>query len=141
MLAPGRAPLPQDIVSAIRKRSRLICIPTIAIAEIGAGIAKLRRIGSTDRAEALGIWLSATRTSFEDRVIPFDLAAADATAQIADRAIGFRRHPGFADVAIAGTAASRNLTVVTLNLRHLEPLGIPVTDLAGLQLLQPPHLG
>ncbi len=85
-----------------------------------------------ERAEKLIVWISAIRIHFEDRVIPFDLAAADAAAEIADRATGIGRHPGFADVAIAGIAASRELTVVTENLRHFEPLGIPAIDLAGL---------
>ena len=132
MLAPGRATLPQEIADAVRKSSDFICIPTIAIAEIGAGIAKLARIGSSDRADQLSAWLSALRVVFDERVIPFDLAAADATADIADRAISIGRHPGFADVAIAGTATSRNLTIVTENLRHFEPLGIPAINLAGL---------
>jgi predicted nucleic acid-binding protein len=33
-------------------------------------------------------------------------------------------HPGFADVAIAAIAKSRELAVVTLNLRHFEPIAV-----------------
>jgi predicted nucleic acid-binding protein len=32
--------------------------------------------------------------------------------------------PAFADVAIAAIAKSRELVIVTLNLRHFEPLGV-----------------
>ena len=36
--------------------------------------------------------------------------------------------PGFADVAIAATAGSRGLTILTRNLRHFVPLGIEAAD-------------
>jgi len=36
--------------------------------------------------------------------------------------------PGFEDIAIAATAAVRGLTVLTANLRHFEPLGVPCLD-------------
>ena len=32
--------------------------------------------------------------------------------------------PAFADVAIAAIAKSRELVVVTLNLRHFDPIGV-----------------
>ena len=38
------------------------------------------------------------------------------------------RAPGFADVAIAATAASRGLTILTRNLRHFSPLGAQAID-------------
>ena len=34
------------------------------------------------------------------------------------------RHPGFDDVAIAAIAMSCELVVLTLNLRHFDPLGV-----------------
>jgi toxin FitB len=34
------------------------------------------------------------------------------------------RYPGFADIAIAAIAKSRDLVIVTLNLRHFELLGV-----------------
>ena len=37
------------------------------------------------------------------------------------------RAPGFADVAIAA-AASRDLTILTRNLRHFAPLGVRAID-------------
>ncbi len=43
-----------------------------------------------------------------------------------ERAAG--RSSGFADIAIAATAASRNFTVLTRNLRHFEPLGVRVMN-------------
>jgi toxin FitB len=44
-----------------------------------------------------------------------------------------RGAPGFADVAIAATAKCRGFTILTTNVRHFEPLGVPFSDpFAGL---------
>ena len=40
------------------------------------------------------------------------------------------RHPGFADVTVAGTARAIVLAVLTENLRHVEPLDVPPLNLA-----------
>ena len=44
-------------------------------------------------------------------------------AQLGDSAQADGHYPGFADVAIAAIAKSRELAIVTLNVRHFEPLG------------------
>ena len=61
---------------------------------------------------------------YADRVLPFDLAAARIAGVLSDAALADGRHPGFADVAIAAIAKSRELVILTLNLRHFHPLGI-----------------
>ncbi len=75
------------------------------------------------------------RDAFEDRVLPFDSAAVRAYAEIAavrraaGRPIAPAGHaPGFADIAIAATAANSNLVVLTRNLRHFGPLQVPAHD-------------
>jgi len=61
---------------------------------------------------------------YADRVLGFDLPAARIAGALGDAARAGGRHPGFADVAIAAIAKSRELVVLTLNLRHFHPLGI-----------------
>jgi predicted nucleic acid-binding protein len=39
-----------------------------------------------------------------------------------------RRHPGFADVAIAALAQHAGLLLLTRNLKHFEPLGVACAD-------------
>ena len=58
---------------------------------------------------------------YADRVLPFDLTAARIAGALSDAAQAEGRHPGFADVAIAAIAKSRELAIVTLNLRHFAP--------------------
>jgi hypothetical protein len=45
-----------------------------------------------------------------------------------DRALGQEHGPGFADVIIAATARQYALTILSRNVRHYEPLGVPVLD-------------
>lgn len=64
----------------------------------------------------------------EGRIALFDRPAAEVAAQLA--AQGRRAgHPGeIRDLEIAGIAASRKAGLATRNLRHFEPLGIPLVD-------------
>ncbi len=65
---------------------------------------------------------------YGDRVMPFDVAAARLAGLPMDKARATGHAPGFPDLAIAATAGSRGLAVLTRNLRHFAPLGIPAID-------------
>ena len=135
LLAPGRSALPADVGDRLRRESDRLYLSTISVAEISEGIAKLRRKGATGRADAIEHWFTKLRSVFAERVLPFGIEAADEAGRLADLAVGIGRHPGFADMAIAGTAKAHGLAVVTENRKHFEPLtafGLTVTDLAGM---------
>ena len=51
-----------------------------------------------------------------------------ALVALGDKARAAGQSPGFADIAIAATAGTRNLTILTRNLRHFTPLGVAVMD-------------
>ena len=71
------------------------------------------------------------RTLQEDldgRVLPFDSAAAQASAVIAARQRLAGRQVEIRDVQIAGIAAARRATLATRNTRHFEGLGIPIVN-------------
>jgi predicted nucleic acid-binding protein len=65
---------------------------------------------------------------FENRVLPFDQAAAQAAGRIAAE----RRRAGRAveihDVQIAGVVGLRKATLATRNTRHFEECGIVLVD-------------
>ena len=105
-------------------RSDALFLSTITVAEIRHGIAKLERTGAADRAARLGDWLELVLHLYGDRVIPFDIEAANVAGPLMDKARATGQSPGFADLAVAATADSRNLTVLTRNLRHFEPLNV-----------------
>lgn len=121
---PGKRPIPRDTADWFRARSEALYLSTISVAEIEAGIAKLRRTGSRQRAGNLSQWFDRILDDYADRLLSFDLAAARIAGPLGDAAQAAGRHPGFADVAIAAIAKSRELVVLTLNLRHFDPLGI-----------------
>jgi toxin FitB len=123
-VGPGKRPLPAETITWIRARTEALHLSTISAAEIEAGIAKLRRTGASRRADHLRHWFDRILDDYADRILPFDLGAAKIAGALGDAALAAGRHPGFADVAIAAIAKSRGLVIVTLNLRHFEPLGV-----------------
>ena len=127
--APGKPPIPSEVAWWFREHSDELYLSTITATEIEAGIAKLRRsTGSARRAALLSEWFERILAFYAERVLPFDLEAARAAGILGDAAAAIGRNPGFADVAIAAIAKSRNLAVLTLNLRHFEPLDIAASD-------------
>jgi toxin FitB len=124
--APGRPAIAPEISVWFDERSDKLFLCAITAAEIEAGISKLRRTGSGRKADELDRWFERIVSFYADRVLPFDLAAARIAGALGDAARAGGHHPGFADVAIAAIAKSRELVVLTLNLRHFHPLGVDV---------------
>ncbi len=106
----------------------LLFMSTVTVAEIEDGIVKAQREKASRKAAALDEWLRTLLHLYSDRVLAFDLAAARAAGILSDRARAAGHAPGFADIAIAATAASHKLTILTRNLRHFIPLGVPTLD-------------
>lgn len=126
--APTKAAAPAELISWMDRMSPHLFISAVTVAEIEEGIARCRREGATRKARALTAWLAAVLGLYGDRVLAFDAAAASLAGKMADRARGLGHNPGFADAAIAGTAAAHRLTVLTRNLRHFRPLGVAARD-------------
>jgi predicted nucleic acid-binding protein len=59
------------------------------------------------------------------RVLPFDVVAARVAGRLSDGARSKGQSPGFPDLVIAAMASAHHLTVLTGNLRHFAPLGVP----------------
>ena len=121
---PGKPAIGPTIAEWFNEHSDELFLSAVTAAEIEAGISKLRRTGSGRRADGLRDWFERMLSFYADRVLPFDLAAARIAGVLSDAALADGRHPGFADVAIAAIAKSRELVILTLNLRHFDPLGV-----------------
>ena len=126
--SPARAVPRPALVAWMDARADLLFLSTITVAEIEGGIVKARREKANRKAAALAAWLGTLLHLYSDRMLAFDLAAASWAGLLSDRARASGHAPGFADVAIAATAASRHLTILTRNLRHFAPLGVPALD-------------
>jgi predicted nucleic acid-binding protein len=128
VVAPGRSGPDAALAAWLRSHDDALHISAVTIAEIEQGIAKLRRAGGTDRAEALGRWLDALIDAAGERVLAFDARTARIAGALSDDATAAGRHPGFADVAIAATALAHDLRLLTRNGRHFAPLGVAFAD-------------
>jgi predicted nucleic acid-binding protein len=128
LLAPGRAGLPPALLDWFRAHGDQLFVSTITVAEIQQGISKLRRSGGEQRAELLSAWLRELIELGGDRIIDFDTEAALKAGEISDAALARGRHPGFPDVAIAAMGAAFDMEILTMNMRHFEPLEIAVAD-------------
>jgi toxin FitB len=126
--APAKARPSTALVTWMDDHSADLYMSAVSIAELEAGIAKLRRQRARRKAADLAAWLDTLLHLYDERVLPFDVRAARIAGALSDRARSKGHTPGFADVAIAATAKLRGLTVLTHNARHFEPLGVPVID-------------
>ena len=126
--APSKAAPPVALVAWMDENSADLYLSAVSIAEIEAGIARLRRQGASRRADGLTAWLDALLHLYAERVLPFEVRAARIAGALADRVRSHGHAPGFADVAIAATAKLRGLTILSRNTRHFEPLGVRLLD-------------
>jgi toxin FitB len=125
--APSRL-APPELVGWMDAHSMLLFLSAVTVAEIEDGIAKLRRDGATRKAEDLAAWLETVLHLYGARVLAFDTPTARIAGALSDRARGQGQTPGFADIVIAATAKRHGLTILSRNLRHFVPLGVPVLD-------------
>ena len=128
--------LDTDVLSALRTRQRHarvmrwvstqrssdLHVSVISLGEIERGIARARH-REPQFAALLAEWLDGLIRLYAGRILPIDLGAARRWGRVS-QAIG---HEG-ADLLIAATALEHGLTVVTRNIRHFEPAGVPVLN-------------
>jgi predicted nucleic acid-binding protein len=125
--APSR-PVSPALLEWMDTHSASLFMSAVTVAEIEDGIAKLRREGARRKSGDLTAWLDTVLHLYGDRVVAFDAAIARIAGAMSDRARGLGHAPGLADIIIAATAQHRGLTILSRNLRHLEPLGVAVID-------------
>ena len=129
--------LDTDVLSALRRRERNpeiarwvrtqrttdLYLSVVTVGEIERGIARQQR-RDTAFAQSLALWLDRLLDWYGERVLPVDIATARRWGRLS-AALG---HDS-ADLLIAATALEHGLTVVTRNVRHFEPAGVPVVGL------------
>ena len=71
----------------------------------------------------LTVWLSRLLTMYGDRVLSLDVPAAQRWGRLS-ASLGYDS----VDLMIAATALEYGLTVVTRNVKHFEPTGVPVLN-------------
>ena len=125
--APSR-PVLSALIEWMDTQSASLFLSAVTVAEIEDGIAKSRREGATRKSADLTAWLETVLHLYGERVLAFDTPTARIAGAMADWARGQGHAPGFADIIIAATAQHHGLTILSRNLRHLEPLGVTAID-------------
>jgi toxin FitB len=97
-------------------------LSVLTLGELRKGL-EARRRSDTLAATRLGSWVDAIETTFADRVLPVDAAAARLWGELPAR----RTVPGI-DTLIAATAITRGLTLVTRNTRDVAATAVPLID-------------
>ncbi len=123
---PRRANEAASIVQWMREHDSLLFLSTITITEIEAGILKLVREHKEDRSRQLIALRDGLIADFNARLLPLDVEVALTVARLAEavRPMVIER----SDLIIAATAKVHGLTVLTRNVRHFEPTGVPAID-------------
>lgn len=125
-----------NVLSALRRPQRNVAVQhwlsaqsnqdlhlsVISIGEIERGIAAVQR-RDPRFANALDAWLKSVLRYYGANILPVHLSAARRWGELS-QAIGHRG----VDLLIAATALEHGLTVVTRNVRHFEPAGVPVLN-------------
>ena len=127
MVSPSRL-VPSALLTWMDTNSASLFLSAVTVAEIASGIANARRSGARRKNAELQAWLEAVLHLYWDRVLAFDVAAARIAGAMSDRARSHGHAPGLADIIIASTAKRYDLTVLSRNVRHFEPLGVAVVD-------------
>ena len=102
------------------QRSSEVYLSVVTLAEVERRIAQQRRRNPPFAVELTG-WLERILDWHADRILPVDAAIARRWGQLCGN-LGYVN----ADLLIAATALEHGLTVVTRNVKHFEPAGVPV---------------
>jgi predicted nucleic acid-binding protein len=113
---------PNVVAWIAAQRTADLFVSVVTVGEIERGIA-LQTAKSPAFAEALRVWLDKVLSLYADRILPFELGCARRWGRLS-AAIGNNT----ADVLIAATALEHGLTVVTRNVDHFAPTGVPTVN-------------
>lgn len=131
MLDPRRHAQAPMLIDWLDRNGASLFLSVMTVAEIDAGILKLRRERKAKRAAELEKLLTTILADFTDRVLPVDSDTARQIARLGERV--YRQPIALPDLIIAATAVRHGLILLTRNMSELGRLGIsardPVVDL------------
>ena len=113
----GRHPIVEAWATSVPVTEQYVAATTIA--ELERGVAVKERSDARQGAILRHWFEDHVLVAFNDRVLPFDLPAARVLASYR-----VPEHAPFDDAHIAAIAQSADMTVVTRNIKHFEPLAV-----------------
>ena len=119
-------PEPEDrVVAWLEVNELALAAPTIALAELRYGIARLPR--GRRRSSLLQFWQT-TRDRFRGRIFSFDERAAEMYGEVAAVAERAGRRLNVQDGQIAAIALVHGMTVATRKVGHFEATGVEIVN-------------
>lgn len=132
--------LDTDVVSEARKGSRAnvgvqkffldaaranlpLYLSAITIGELRQGVEAIRHRGDLVQGGLLERWLNRVSDGYADSILAFDAETAQVWGRLR---VPHPENP--LDKQIAATALLNHLTVVTRNIAHYEPTGVPMMN-------------
>ncbi len=136
MFSPSKAGTSPAFASWVDEQEKLetIYLSAVTVHEIEKGVRLLEARGATSKVALIGLFLEGLIAGYGDRILPLDAATARESGKLEARALSAGHNPGMADAMIAGTASLHGLTIITRNLRHFLPFGVPVRSPEDLSL-------
>jgi toxin FitB len=98
-------------------------LSVLTLGELRKGVEAKRQSNDAATVARLEAWVDDIETTFADRVLPVDVAAARLWGELSAR-----RSLPVIDTLIAATAIIRGLTLVTRNTRDVAATGVPLFD-------------
>ena len=124
VISEPRRPRPDARVSSWFQSVNIqsLYISVLTLGEMTKGVARIAR---RDALQASGLqqWLSETRVSYAERIIPVDVEIAEAWAQLD----AVRPRP-VVDGLLAATALVRGMTFVTRDTRDIAGTGVTILN-------------
>ena len=117
-----------------QEKQEALFLSVVTIHEIEKGIHHLEAKGATSKARRIALFMEGLVAGYGDRILPIDMAVSRESGRLEALAISAGHNPGMADATIAGTASVYGLTIITRNIRHFLPFGVPAkspTELAS----------
>lgn len=126
MLDPRRREHAPGLLEWLERNGANLFLSVMTVAEMDAGVLKLRREGKDRRAGEIAGLITAILTDFGDRILPVDVETARHLAKLA--AATYQQPVGLPDLIIAATAARHGLIVLTRNMGEFGRLGVAAHD-------------
>jgi predicted nucleic acid-binding protein len=114
------------LVDWIGRNGDRLFLSAMTIAELEAGVLKLLRRKQDKRAAEVAALVDRIELYFTDRILPMDRHVARMIARLEDQIIPEVLE--LADLIIAATASVHQHVILTRNLRHFTPTGVPALD-------------
>jgi predicted nucleic acid-binding protein len=126
ILDPRRHRRAPQLIDWLERNGASLFLSVMTIAEMDAGVLKLRRERKVARADELAGLIAAILTDFGDRVLGVDVETARHVARLG--AATFRQPVALPDLIIAATAVRHGLVVLTSNRSEFARLAVASRD-------------